>query len=517
MEALEENLQTYAAQLEQVKLALSCDAQNDDLKTLKTDLEQLITLTKEHLLEEKKKALLDQVDSLQESPSSTSNNRDETHDEKVEGVDDSKEEDLQKELEEKLLGLRCRAPHVSRGSGVISMANAVVFHVESFVQDDVKVRVVFSHPTSQDMVPCQYFLKGTCRFGNECKFSHGEVVSLIDLDEYSEPDFNSLSPGSAVLAKQEEDEVWSRACVVHVDNDLVHVRFSSGREHVSLPRESLFPLANDAGEKSSEEKSCPSDLGATDLSRDNAEAEEVTEFTPVSMLGNLATEELFAWECHTRGVGSKLMAKMGYVAGAGLGRHGAGRVLPVTATIYPSGKSLDWCMEARERAGGGDALSVERQMLKQKAKEERKSAARVRAQEERDRREHALFDLINRSIAGRSGDPGHKVNLADLYKKRPPSMAKGSSSQPTAGGSSKKREENLNLKAFKVSEEIRKAEKEVARLEASAARHRGRGEAGGSQERLAAGRRHLAALKAKERGLNAAKSKHESRKKLEIF
>lgn len=34
------------------------------------------------------------------------------------------------------------------------------------------------------------------------------------------------------------------------------------------------------------------------------------------------------------------MASMGYIAGTGLGKHGEGRLEPVTATVLPPGKSL---------------------------------------------------------------------------------------------------------------------------------------------------------------------------------
>jgi hypothetical protein len=40
------------------------------------------------------------------------------------------------------------------------------------------------------------------------------------------------------------------------------------------------------------------------------------------------------------------MALMGW-QGGGLGKEGEGRVEPVPATLYPQGKSLDWCMERR--------------------------------------------------------------------------------------------------------------------------------------------------------------------------
>lgn len=46
------------------------------------------------------------------------------------------------------------------------------------------------------------------------------------------------------------------------------------------------------------------------------------------------------WEKHTKGIGGKLMAKMGYVYGSGLGKEGEGRIEPVEAVVFPPGRSL---------------------------------------------------------------------------------------------------------------------------------------------------------------------------------
>ena len=77
-----------------------------------------------------------------------------------------------------------------------SYHDAIIFACES-VDDAVNVRVVFSHPTQPSMLPCTFFLSGSCRFDDRtCKFSHGEIVSLSSLKEYEEPDFSGLAEGS---------------------------------------------------------------------------------------------------------------------------------------------------------------------------------------------------------------------------------------------------------------------------------------------------------------------------------
>ena len=72
---------------------------------------------------------------------------------------------------------------------------------------------------------------------------------------------------------------------------------------------------------------------STTESEDYESQVETTTPNKSSKLANLGD-----WEKHTKGIGSKLLAKMGYVAGKGLGKLGEGRVEPVEAILLPEGK-----------------------------------------------------------------------------------------------------------------------------------------------------------------------------------
>ncbi|DBB17994.1 hypothetical protein WJX82_004577 [Trebouxia sp. C0006] len=129
------------------------------------------------------------------------------------------------------------------------------------------------------------------------------------------------------------------------------------------------------------------------------------------------TAHFAGWEGSTRGIGSKLLAGMGYVKGLGLGRTRLGMANPLAVTLYAPGAGLGSAPAAlaSERSPGGKASKRKRGGARARQK---KFAIKSRASKEQHRdaqNQHeiatgdsGLFSLIN----SRLGDKPRQQHLA---------------------------------------------------------------------------------------------------------
>jgi len=293
-----------------------------------------------------------------------------------------------------------------------------------------------------------------------------------------------------------EQGVWERGKVEEVCiGEFLIKLVKAGSEPVSRSIEEIFPLDSDNSD---------SEDNIHDNNIDNLDHS----FAP-SEIGSSGIN-FGEWESHTRGLGSSMMVKMGWVVGQGLGRAGEGRVEPVTARVYPQGKSLDWCMERREMMGGGDVLDVEN-ILKKEAKEaERKSKKRAEDEYKRDNVAKSLFDFINTKL----GTPGKDGESSSSKSKNGFSNNKNKTTLPKETSDS-----NLKIRQFKISEKISKLEKDITRLKESYSRHKDKDvkTAAGIKLKMEEKISELRNLEAKDRSLKMEEGNRKSKSKLTIF
>jgi len=362
----------------------------------------------------------------------------------------------------KLLGTPCRAPFPPRGNG---SHNAIVHALDSVDEEGrLQVKVLYTHPQEPRMVTCKFFLDDRCNFDDQCRKNHGYSVDAADLRDYEDPDYSTLQVSDSCLAKHGDDghgnSLWTPAEILHLEEGLVTVQIKSVNKTLALPFADIFPTEDlddedDEGEDLSDEEPT---LGQSLVKEDEETEDDVVREIKV----NADLTQFGNWEKNTRGIGTRILEKWGYVKGTGLGKDGEGRVIPVEAKIFPQGKSLDICMAMRlqKETGEVDPLLLKK---RQKRKENKKEKMVKKGYTKRTKEEEGLsaFSLINSiKLTKKGGDT--TVMVDDEV----PSGSGESSSKPkhlksqTANKSSK----DLRVQMLQTEGELTKVGKELERV-----------------------------------------------------
>ncbi|XP_067662234.1 zinc finger CCCH-type with G patch domain-containing protein-like isoform X1 [Haliotis asinina] len=553
-EGLEQSLEMYRTQLSQVSQAVQAAGATDDLIKLQEDLTELINLTQESLLSLKKSKLLASLESSATTPpappasSATSaattiddeysafqaalggdvfdappvgtssvsppptGNQSELQLKESGQSDDEEEADASvAESFSELVGMKCRAPF-SHDWGGLAYHNALVFQVEPSITDDEipKVSVMFCNPTHISMVPCRFFLDGRCRFSEEkCKYSHGHVVNIKDLQAYQDPDYSHVQVGGKCFARY-SDDVWHPASIDDVADGEVTVTFTSHGNSETVELQDILPQEQHVDDSllSDDEKEEEPSTSSQTISREDSDSED--ELPVFLWKPPKTTAALGEWEQYTKGIGSKLMAKMGYITGQGLGVRGEGRAEPVPIQLLPQGKSLDKIMELKEIAGDQDLFDALKKLKRKKRKEERKAASSNPVV--RDTPPN-VFDFINKKLRGKKG------NLSELVSHHASGSKSKTSHHIPESELRKKSDKHLNIQAFQTYEEIRKVEKELTRLHASLTRNQDRDKRVADQvrQKISSAEAYLANLKSSQVTLEKHKQSRSDSKKLMVF
>ncbi|CAI9583561.1 unnamed protein product [Staurois parvus] len=248
--------------------------------------------------------------------------------------------------------MKVRAPYYSTW-GTLEYHNAMIVGSEKTEDGSPGVRVLYLYPTHKAMKPCPYFLDGRCRFNESCRFSHGQVVPASELRVFKEADLDSFGLDKPCLARH-SDGIWYPGRIIDIDNSFYTVKFDSLLlKEAVLEADAIIPPLRESEDSSSDDDE--------DEVEDSAYAQVSTVLESNDVCANGPCSSEFAgWEAHTRGIGSKLLARMGYEFGKGLGRNSEGRIEPIQAVVLPKGKSLDQCIEMQQRKkkrGGGPPKS----------------------------------------------------------------------------------------------------------------------------------------------------------------
>ncbi|XP_066186885.1 zinc finger CCCH-type with G patch domain-containing protein [Sylvia atricapilla] len=535
-ESLETAIQTYNAQLQQVELALGAGqdpSQQSDLIQLQEDLKQLIELTESSLVAVKKSKLLATLDTDASSSSPaglpgqdshlessaqdeeyaafkeaiaglgtneeppaddkiSSEREGETGDKTKSKCSEEEEESEREEEEEELSGMKVKAPYYSSW-GTLEYHNAMIVGTEELEDGSAGVRVLYLYPTHKSLKPCPFFLDDKCRFKENCRFSHGQVVSVEELQPFQEPDLSSLGVGSACLAKH-SDGIWYTAKITDVDSGYYTVKFDSLllKEAVVEGDSVIPPLRNeDAAESGESDEDNVDDSGYAKVI--DSGVPENGEWTPA------CSSSFGGWEAHTRGIGSKLLVQMGYEFGKGLGKNGEGRVEPVQAVVLPRGKSLDQCAEVLQKKKQGKLEPGKSRKCRAKGSNSGQAGGRKAPRN--------VFDFLNEKLRGKStGDKAGGVALPQRNSKE-------------IYHASKSTKKALSVSLFQTTEKIEQTQRDIRGIQQALARNIGRHSIATAQleEKLADAHKQLGQLQAQEARLQREQKKADTHKKMTEF
>ncbi|KAF7403667.1 hypothetical protein HZH68_006461 [Vespula germanica] len=470
---LKEAIIQYEFQLSQIVSALSMETEEsdkNDLLNLKSNLQELIDLTKENLEKLEGIGRAESPDIIEISNGEENDKTDPLANEyalfkaeiedcsnnskNIEQSSDAADawNDIEDELKQ-LEGMKCRA-RLNSSWDNSGYHNAMICSVDRSTNPslksmhEIKVRVLFINPTYKEMLPCPYFFDGNCKFSDDqCHFSHGEIVSFSNLQEYKEPKYENIKTGNRVLVKQ-NNNLWYRSVVIKLPDEIeevFRVKLEAKGDIAEVALQDLVPLDSTDSEISD---------ASDDSETDNNEKDYTTEkLIDKSLLTSSST--LGHWEKHTRGIGSKLMEKMGYVRGTGLGKRADGRIEPIEPVILPAGRSLDHCMELREIAGNDKNLfSAEFKMRKKQQKLEQQRQREYEREKKNER--NNIFNFLNTTLN------------ATLVENKNKDVASTSKSKCNVKAESNW---NLNVANFQIGEGISRLERESLKLKNSMTRH----------------------------------------------
>eukprot|EP00062_Callorhinchus_milii_P002780 gi/632939366/ref/XP_007909781.1/ PREDICTED: zinc finger CCCH-type with G patch domain-containing protein [Callorhinchus milii] len=538
--SLEAAIELYKAQVRQVESALAADSQPEaaagagtegqaDLLRLRDDLRQLIHLTESSLLSVRKSQLLERLDRAatagpepeaeaepgparearldaeytafqaamsepggEEYPRERGGGGGGDDNAADDDDDDEDGEEADERGDEELSGSRVSAPYRTPW-GQLQYHDAMIVGPESSEPPEPTVRVLWIHPTHRSMRPCPWYLSGTCRFPESCRYSHGEVVAVSELREGQELDLSSLEVGSACLAKH-EDEIWYPAKILDMDSGYFTVKFDSLlQKELVVEGDGIMPVPRSEESSSSSDSEDDGDqLGYAKVF--DANSMEKVEWTPP------CTSTFAGWETHTRGMGSKLMAKMGYEFGKGLGKNAEGRVEPVEAVVLPPGKSLDQCAEILQNKREGKLNHLH------KKKHKRKDQGGLRVAKVHKSRQ-TVFDFLNDKLGTNGQSSGS--TLQPMGEKNSKECYKGSTTM----------KKTLNIKVFQIMENIEHTEKDIVKITEALSRNVGRGKAltAHLEEKLSNAKKQLSYLKSQEASAQHERKKADTHKKMTKF
>lgn len=191
------------------------------------------------------------------------------------------------------------------------------------VADKRQARVLILTPITKESRTCDWFLDGRCE-SELCGRSHGETIALEHILPVEVLSIK-MKEGSKVLARYSGDGVYYRASIVAMEDSdgPFWVTFDGyGDDKVQVGADSIIPLTGlgldaeagaGAGELDTDDEGDSLSNSFSDCNNDGSETKGGDTSDEIRINFHYGDgQAMGTWEAHTKGIGGKLLAKMGY-------------------------------------------------------------------------------------------------------------------------------------------------------------------------------------------------------------
>lgn len=104
------------------------------------------------------------------------------------------------------------------------------------------MKVLFLNPVVDKMKPCEHFLNLSCKFEDNCKFSHGELIKFSTIKSYQDPNYSLLKKRCHILIKT-ESSLWKPGTILEISEKLrtCQVKLQNSGKMFDCPFSDILP------------------------------------------------------------------------------------------------------------------------------------------------------------------------------------------------------------------------------------------------------------------------------------
>ncbi|GBB87828.1 hypothetical protein RclHR1_14310005 [Rhizophagus clarus] len=427
---LESSIKENEESLKEIEELLLFSPEDSELKNLSRELEDLIKLQQEQLLQVKKNELLahfglseeqnkpmESTDIAAQCKSSTNINND--------------TEIIQP-------GDKCCIPWTHPDYEKVFFLPGLIYSVNT---EKKTCNVLILTPITPSTRICKKYISSHCKTV-PCAdhYSHGEEISFELVAPYELLNIDNVDTyqvGRYFWAEY-KDEVWYMAKLINIEEGgqgfrVIYKGYEN--EHPDgfvVSHDEIIPVVGLENEDESSFDEYSDDDESVSLSESDSPSLRMglgsesnnSDILNISSNNHNDTQIHFAeWEKHTKGVASRIMAKMGYKMGEGLGKNSEGITSPIEVRLFSKGVSLDFI----DKEGRPDLAGPHRRRRHRHKSEESKTVhSRIHNSSERIKKRigHAsssadssnsdVFDFLNVSLNKNKHRGNNNFEVSDV-------------------------------------------------------------------------------------------------------